>query len=49
MSAPGRAERLLTALALLPVSAKTKSRVTTLRDSIKAVRMIRSLLRGEEE
>ncbi len=48
MSAPGRTERLLTAVALLPVGAKTKGRVTTLRDTLKAVRMIRSLLRGEE-
>ena len=48
MSDPGRTERLLAAVALLPVGAKTKGRVTTLRDAIKAVRMIRSLLRGEE-
>ena len=48
MSTPGRTERLLTAVALLPVGAKVRGRVTTLRDAIKAVRMIRSLLRGEE-
>lgn len=46
---PGKTEQALTALALLPWGAKTKARITKARDAIKAVRLLRGLLRGDSE
>lgn len=46
---PGKTEQALTALALLPWGSKTKARITKVRDTIKAVRLLRGLLRGESE
>lgn len=49
MSKPGKTERALTAIAMLPIGNKWKRRASTMRDMIQGVRLLRALMRGEDE
>ena len=49
MSKPGKTERALTSIALLPIGTKWKRRATTARDLIQGVWLLRAMLRGEEQ
>ena len=49
VSKPGKTERALSAIVLLPIGQTWTRLATTLRDCIRGVRLLRALLRGEDE